>query len=70
MRSVFKFLSLPKSSFTVTSIGVDARFELPRVITIFGAIGKLAVGFDDAGVGAATIAELGMSVAREKTISS
>ena len=60
MRSVFKFLSLPKSSFTATSIGVTARFELPRVVTIVGAIGKLAVGFDDVGAITTIVVELGV----------
>ena len=61
MRSVFKFLSLPKSSFRVTSIGIATRFELPRVVTIAGAICKLAVESDDVGVGDVVFVELRVS---------
>ena len=53
MRSFFKFLSLPKSSFIASSIGV--------VVTIARAIGKLAVGFDDIGASAVVVVELGVS---------
>ena len=63
MRSVFKFLSLPKSYVTTNSIRVAARFELPRVVTIAGAIVNLAVGFDEAGAGAIVVAELGVTTA-------
>ena len=63
MRSVFKFLSLPKSSFSATSIGVAVGFELPGVVTIAGVGGKLVVGFEDTGAGAGVVVELGLSTA-------
>ena len=68
MRRVSKSLSLPKSSFSATSIGAAIRFELPRIATISRAIGKVAAGFDDIGVDAMRVVEFGMFVIRAKTL--
>ena len=64
MRRVFKFLFLPNSSLSATSIGAARRFELLGIATLAGAVGKVAARFDDIGVGVATVAELGMFAAR------
>ena len=49
--------------FQVTSIGIIARFELPRVVAMGGAICKLDVEFDDASAGVVVVVELGVSIA-------
>ena len=61
--SVFKFVSLLESSFIAAYIRLATRFELWGVLTIAGAIGKLAIGFDDKGASAAVVVELGVSTA-------
>ena len=57
-------MSLPKSSFSTTSIGATIRFELLGIATIARAIHKVAARFNDIGVDAVTIAELGMLATR------
>ena len=64
MRRIFKSLSLPKSSLSTTSIGAATRFELLGIATLVGAIGKVALGFDDRGAGVVVVAELGGVVAK------
>ena len=62
MRRVFKSLSLPKSSLSITSIGAARRFELLGIVTLAGAVGKVTLGFEDTGAGAVAVAELTMFV--------
>ena len=64
LRRVFKFLSLLKSSLLATFTGVARRFELLGIVTLVGAVGKVASGFEDIGAGAVAVAELGILVAR------
>ena len=63
MRSFYKFLYLPKSSSIASSIGVAVRFDLPGVVTIARAIGKLFVESDDPSASAAIVVELGVTIA-------
>ena len=64
MRRVFKSLSLPRSSLSVTSIGVARRFELLGIATLTGVVGKVASRFDDIGAGVVAVAQLGTFAAR------